>query len=300
MSRTNEVERKRGTRFGFWFFRTAMKTFGLRGTYGPLYFVGLYYVLFDRAVVGASLAYVRRRFPEHGPVRRLLDVYLLFVNQGKSLLDRYYLLSGGTGIDIELVGFEGMRDLLADHAKGLILLTAHVGNWQIAMTALRRFGRTVHVMMRSEDNAAVKEALEINSEQTGARILYSDTVLGGVVEALKAVDKGEIVSIMGDRTYEYDSIAAPLLGGNVNFPYGAFSLAAAAQCPVAVLLTAKIGSNKYRVDISQVIDPPKGARDKKREEIAACVRQFAGILEEYAHQHPYQWFVFRDMWQSNK
>ena len=299
MAPKKDIERKRGNRLGFWFFRTAAKVFGLRGAYGLLYFVSLYYLIFDRAAVAASLAYVRRRFPDHGMLQQRLDVYRLFVSQGKSLVDRYYVAAGGTDIDLRLVGYEKLKEHLVDGKKGMILLTAHVGNWQIATTALRKLGRTVYLMMRPEDNVAVKEALNIDAEKDTVRILYTDGSLGGVVEALKAISEGGIVSIMGDRTYGYASVEASLLGGNVRFPYGAFSLAAAARCPVAVLLSARVGNKRYETDVSQVIAPPAGVRGKKDAEIAACVQRFAGILEEYANHYPYQWFVFRDMWQGN-
>ncbi len=294
-----DIERKRGTKLGFWFFRTAARIFGLRGAYGLLYFVGLYYLIFDRAAVAASMAYVRRRFPDHGALRRLLDVYLLFVNQGKSLIDRHSVAAGGSDISLELVGYEKIHDYLAEGKKGMILLTAHVGNWQVALTALRKLERTVYLMMRPEDNVAVKEALNIDSEKETIRILYTDGALGGVVEALKAISQGGIVSIMGDRTYGYGSVEASLLGGNVRFPYGVFSLAAAARCPVAVLLSAKVGVKKYVTDVSHVIDPPVGKGGRKDAEITACVQEFARILEEYAVRYPYQWFVFRDMWRGN-
>ncbi len=293
------VERKRGNRLGFWFFRAAARAFGLRGAYGLLYFVSLYYLAFDHAAVAASLAYVRKRFPDHGALRRLFDVYLLFVSQGKSLVDRYYVAAGGTDIGLGLVGYEKIKEHLADGKKGMILLTAHVGNWQIATTALRKLNRTVYLMMRPEDNAAVKETLNIGGEQDAVRILYTDGSLGGVVEALKAISEGGIVSIMGDRTYGYASMEASLLGGNVQFPYGAFSIAAAARCPVAVLLSAKVGLKQYVTDVSQVIAPPTGVRGKKSAEVRACVQEFASILENYAVHYPYQWFVFRDMWQGN-
>ncbi len=299
MSRTKDVERKRGNRLGFWFFRTAVRIFGLRGAYGLLYFVGLYYLIFDQAVVGASLAYVKRRFPGHGAVRRIFDVYLLFVNQGKTLVDRFSLASGNSDILLELVGYEKLRQMLIDGRTGMIFLTAHVGNWQAAMTALRKLDRTVYLMMRPEDNDAVKAALNIDEEQDTIRILYTDDSLGGVVEALKALGRGDIVSIMGDRAYGYGSVEALLLGGQVRFPYGAFSLAAAAHCPVAVLLSAKVGVNKYITDISHVISPPTGPRSNRAKEINDCVQEFANILEEYARHHPYQWFIFRDMWQGN-
>jgi predicted LPLAT superfamily acyltransferase len=299
MASTKAAERKRGNRLGFWIFRTAAKIFGLQGAYGLLYFVSLYYLVFDRAAVAASMAYVRRRFPGHNAFRKIFDVYLLFVSQGKSLIDRSYVAAGGSGIKLELVGYENLKDLLVNGQKGMILLTAHVGNWQLAMTALRKLNRTVYLMMRPEDNVAVKDALDIDSENGAIRILYTDGALGGVVEALKAIGRGDIVSIMGDRTYGYGSVEASLLGGKVRFPYGAFSLAAATQCPVVVLLSAKAGAHKHITDISHIIDPPAGKRGSKEAEIQACVQEFARILEDYADRHPYQWFVFRDMWQGN-
>jgi len=293
------IERKRGNRLGFWFFRTAVRIFGLRGAYGLLSFVSLYYLTFDRAVVAASKAYVRRRFPDHGVLRQMFDVYLLFVGQGKSLIDRYYVTAGGADIDLELVGYEKIRDYLAEQRTGMIFLTAHVGNWQAAMTALRNLKRTVHIMMRPEDNVSVKEALGIDSDREAIRIIHTDGALGGVLEALQAIGRGEIVSLMGDRTYGYASVEASLLGGSVRFPYGAFSLAAAARCPIAVLLSAKVGVKKYVTDISHVISPPAGKRGDRDAEIAACVQEFAGVLEEFCVRYPYQWFVFRDVWKGN-
>jgi predicted LPLAT superfamily acyltransferase len=299
MSQKKSLERKRGNRPGFWFFRTAVRVFGLRGTYGLLYFVSLYYLAFDRAAVAASKAYVRRRFPDHGILRQMFDVYLLFVSQGKSLIDRYAVAAGAQDIGLEIVGYEKIKAFLAEGQKGLILLTAHVGNWQVAMTALRGLGRTVHLMMRPEDNVAVKEALNIDSEKESIRIIYTDGAMGGVIEALKAINQGDVISIMGDRTYGYGSMEASLLGGNVRFPYGAFSLASAAQCPVAVLLSAKVGVKKHVTDVSHVINPPARKRGNKDAELQACVQEFARVLEAYSIRYPYQWFVFRDMWQGN-
>ncbi len=298
MQQKKAVERKRGNKLGFWFFHTAIRAFGLKGAYGLLYFVAFYYLVFDRSAVSASLAYAGRRFPQHGRLRRLADVYLLFVSQGKSLIDRSYVLAGGRGIEIDILGLERLKELLSNN-RGVILLTAHVGNWQVAMTALKRLGKTVHLLMRREDNPAVRSSLNLDAEQDSIRVLYTDDSLGGVIEAMKAIERGDLISIMGDRAYEYSSLDAPLLGGEVRFPYGAFTIAAAAQCPVVVLLSAKIGTSRYLVDVSRVIEPPAGRGEQKKEQIRECVCQFAGILQEYASMHPYQWFVFRDMWKSN-
>ena len=46
-------------------------------------------------------------------LRRLLDVYRLFVSQGKSLIDRYYVAAGGTDIDMEMRGYDKLKELLS-------------------------------------------------------------------------------------------------------------------------------------------------------------------------------------------
>jgi predicted LPLAT superfamily acyltransferase len=298
MPQNRRVERQRGNRLGFWFFRQAVRLFGLGGAYVLLYGVGLHYLIFDRPIVAASLAYVKRRFPAHGPLRRLVDVYLLFVSQGKCLIDRFAMASGYEGITLNLVGMDGLRDLMADPGKGFILLTAHVGNWQVAMTALRGFGRPVNLMMRREDNQAVKQALSLYEGDDQVRFIFTDDPLDGVIEAMKAIDRGELVSVMGDRAYDFSAIETNFLGDNVRFPYGAFSIASAARCPVVVLLSAKTGARTYLVDVSHVIAAPAGGR-KKMDGIINATREFAGVLEEYVTTYPFQWFVFRDIWKSN-
>ena len=153
------AEKKRGNKLGFWFFRTALRWTGLSGAYGLLYFVCLYYLIFDRTAVSASIAYIQRRFRGLNSFSKYRAVYRLFISQGRSLIDRYYVVSGLGQFDIELRGYDRIKSLLRDSDKGIILLTAHVGNWQVTMTALEKLGKTVYLLMSPEENAAVKNSL---------------------------------------------------------------------------------------------------------------------------------------------
>lgn len=296
--RPKSVERKRGNRLGIRVFHTAARLTGLRGAYGLLYFVSFYYLLIDTALVRESLPYIRRRFPNHGRLRQLFDLYLLFVSQGKCLLDRFAVAAGYEGIDVDILGYDRLQQLLAGRNRGFILLTAHVGSWQVAMSSLQKFERDVRVMMRPEDNEAVKDALGLDCDRERVRVILTSEALGGVIEAMKAIDEGALVSIMGDRPYDFPSVNVNFLGGSVSFPYGAFTLAAAAGCPVVVLLSAKVATGKYVVDVSNIIPPPSGPRVRKGEEINAAVQIYADILAAYVDKYPLEWFVFRDIWKK--
>jgi len=290
------TEKKRGNRLGFWFFRTSLRWTGLSGAYGLLYFVCLYYLIFDRTAVSASMAYIQRRFRTFNGIRKYHAVYRLFISQGKSLIDRYYVVSGLGQFDIELRGYDRIKGLLRDSKKGIILLTAHVGNWQVTMTALEKLGKTVYLLMSPEENAAVKNSLNIDSGNEKVKIISPDNFLGGIIEIMKAIDEGSLVSIMGDRSYGHSTSEVALLGDRAYFPHSAFSIAAAARCPIVVLLSAKVSTRKYVVDVSHVMEPRYRSRAKKKEEMEGFVQAYARVLEEYAAEYPYQWFMFHDIW----
>lgn len=298
MTQQKDFAKKRGNKLGFWFFKTSLKIFGLSGAYGLLYPVCLHYLLFDRSAVSSSMAYIKRRFKTYNFIQRIWFVYKLFINQGKNLIDRYYVVSGLGQFDIELRGYDRIENLLNDSKKGIILLTAHVGNWQVTMTALERLGKTVYLLMSPEENAAVRDSLCIDSERGKIRIISPENFLGGVIEIIKAINQGDIVSIMGDRSYGYNTMEVQLLGQKTNFPYSAFNIAAAVQCPVVVILSAKVSTKKYFVDVSHVIEPQYNSKDKKQDEIKGYVQEFVRILEDYAFRHPLQWFIFHDLWEK--
>jgi predicted LPLAT superfamily acyltransferase len=253
-------------------------------------------VLFDRPVFSATMAYVSRRFRSYGFLRRVYCVYRIFINQGKNLIDRYCLLSGDRKFDFEVCGYDRLETLMSGSGKGFILLTAHVGNWQAAMTSLEKFKRVVYLLMRPEENRAVKEMLDIDSDREKVKIISTDAFLGGVVEMVNVINEGNIVSIMGDRSYGHNAIEVPFMGDMVRFPYGAFNIAAATRCPVVVFLSAKVAPRKYFVDISHIIEPPSGERSRKMEEIRDRAAEFARILEGFVDRYPFQWFMFSDIW----
>lgn len=287
--------RKRGNALGFWFFKASMRCFGLRGAYGLLIFVCLHYLLFDRMAVRASLSYIRRRFPDHGWWRQRWDVYRLFISQGVTLIDRAYLLHGGPGLQSHLIGMEKMDNVLAS-GQGFVLLMAHLGSWQVVMTALAKFNRKVYLVMRPEDNPAVAENLKLSNNEGNISIISPEGALGGVVEIMEALKSGGIVSIMGDRSYSFSSVEVRFLGDPARFSCGAFHIAAMARCPVVALLAAKTAVYQYEVNVAGIFHPHYQGRTKKQEQLQEWVQTFAGVMEEYVRKYPYQCFLFYDIW----
>lgn len=287
--------RQRGNAIGFWFFRASLRCFGLKGAYGLLYIVCTHYLLFDRKAVRATLPYVRRRFPGHGPVRQWLDVHRLFVGQGRHLIDRYYLISGAGQFETRVEGQAELRALL-ESGCGFVLVTAHVGNWQAVMAYLANFHRKVNLVMRPEDNPAVQESLRMGTDGPAIGIISPEGFLGGVVEAMSALGRNEVVSIMGDRSYGYSPVEVDFLGGRAWFASGAFHIAAMANCPAVVILSAKTGTRRYDVKLAAVFHPHYQKGTPKADQLRGWVQEFARTMELYLAEYPYQCFLFNDIW----
>jgi len=289
--------RRRGNALGFWFFKTSLRLFGLRGTYGLLYIVCTYYLFFDRSAVESALAYIRRRFPDHNPFRQRIDAYLLFVSQGKNLVDRFYLLAGGPEMNVPVEGWDKVTDLLKTQ-HGFVLLMSHLGNWQAIMTALRRINRRIFLLMRPEDNAAVAESLKLDAGGGNISVISSEDPVGSIVAIMDAIKEGGIVSIMGDRSYEFTSVNVNFLGDQAKFSCGAFHVAALAGCPVVTLLSAKTSVHEHSVRVVDVVYPKyTGDRDKK-EQLRDWVQVFAKHMEDYVARYPFQCFLFYDIWKD--
>ncbi|VGO12053.1 hypothetical protein PDESU_00602 [Pontiella desulfatans] len=287
--------RQRGNRLGIWFFKTLMRISGLRGAYALLYPVCLHYAIFDRSAVRSALPYLSRRFPEMSAFRKWGMAYRLFISQGKNLIDRHALVAGAVEFDTAIEGYEQVK-ALSDGRQGFILLTSHVGNWQTVMDSLRKLNRTVHLLMKPEMNVAVRDAVQVDAEESRIRIISPDQQMGGVLQVMDALEQGDIVSIMGDRAYGADSVQVDFMGAKVHFPYSAFHIAAAAKCPVVVLLSSKEGVNAYSVNMAEVLWPNLQRGLDRRAQLAEWVQKYADILENYLLAHPLQYFIFHDIW----
>ena len=269
-----------------------MQLTGLRGAYALLYPVCFWYACFDRAAVRSALPYVSRRFPDLNSLQRWWMAFKLFVSQGKNLIDRHALVAGAVAFDTEIVGY----DQVAALKGGFILLTSHVGNWQTVMHSLEKLDRTVHLLMRPEDNPALREAVQVDAEKSRIKIISPDQELGGVIPVMQALEQGDIVSIMGDRTYGADGVKIRFLGDEARFPYSAFHFAASARCPVVVLLASKTGTHSYSVDMAAILHPKLVRGTDRKEQLRGWMQKYADILENYLLAHPLQYFIFHDIW----
>jgi predicted LPLAT superfamily acyltransferase len=270
---------------------------GRRAAYALLFFVAWYYALFRPSVRNRSRHYLSRRFPGRGPIGRLRDDFRIAFELGTILVDRAVLGILGPGrFDVSLDGRERLQALLAE-GRGLILVTAHVGCWQIGMSSLSTLGPPVGLLIHRDAGDVDRQFFEHGGGPAPYTIIDPAGWLGGTLEMLQRLKQGEVLCIMGDRVMGGDgsAVAVDFLGSAVRLPFSPYKLASATGAPVAVIFPYRSGPGRYALQVAGVIRLP-GIDGKSPESFRPFAAQFANALERFVSEHPYQFFNFFNMW----
>lgn len=291
------TSRSLGSHFQHRIFYILIRIGGRQAAYVLLFFVTWYYVLFRRDVRARCYPYLHHRFPRRGGRPRLIDCFHMSHALGKSLIDRATVgIAGPEALKINVQGYDELFQMVRE-GRGLILLIAHVGCWQAAMSALKFLRVPVNLLMQREEGDIDQHYFEHSGLECPYRLIDPNGFLGGTIDLLQALKRGEVVSMMGDRMLGSDQngVEASFLGGVVRFPYSAYRLASLTGAPIAVILSAKTGTDEYQVKLYDTIRVPSGL-SRRSKEYAPYVKQFSTALENYCQEYPFQFFNFFDMW----
>ncbi len=277
--------RARGNRFGFAFFDFLI-SLGVGHAYAFANIVALHYLLFDRKAAARTAAYLKRRFPNEGGLKRAWRIQRIFANAGRVLVDLRCAERDPSSVKMECDA-DHIRRLLSQ-GKGVLMLTAHVGNWQAMMRAFPNLGADVAVVMRPEDNPAVEEWLGVERGAGKVKMINPDQGAEAALEIMRWLTKGGVVAIMADkpleggRTLERDCFGAPC-----PFPEGPFLIAAAAEAPVVFTVPKRGGGQKYILQISELdIDETLSGTKVRRD---AFLDVYAKALERFLEENPHDW-----------
>ena len=283
---------------GHWFFYVTIRFFGQAGGYVFLIPVIFCYVLCSRAIHRITCPYLSRRFPDHGCFRRWIDTFKNLLAFGQVLVDRGWLgVTKNAFLQGNIAGYEKLMQII-DKGRGVVLLTAHVGNWQTALAHLDNLPVKVHALMQYDQQAAAKHYFDLHGKSRSFEIIDANGQFGGMIDAAVALQRGEAVTIMGDRYVKGFSTTVDFFGASVRMPTAAYMLAACAKAPVVVLLAAKTGQKSYQLRIWDYFYPQYKNRDERSEMLRKCSEQFVRIVEKYLEEYPFQWYNFFDFWKQ--
>ncbi len=236
-----------------------------------------------RAAVRSNLARLR---PEAGA--RALDrlVAATYAAFAESLIDAWRLdlrpgHTGGDGETCTVEGADALRALLAG-GRGVVLWSAHFGNWELAAAALAREGFDVAALARPHADPGVDRFFAARRAAAGVRVVGRCPLARGARETLRA--RG-LLALLGDRRFGGAGQAVSLCGRTAALPAAPVALARRTGAAIVPGFVERIAPGRWRVTFEAPLEPGDSA-----------LAELARALERRITADPTQWFMFEPMW----
>jgi KDO2-lipid IV(A) lauroyltransferase len=211
----------------------------------------------------------------------------IFRNFARNLVDygRFHTITD-EALDRLLPSIQHLHILEESFAKGrgVILVTGHIGNWELGAMFFGRHGFKINVVTIPEGSERIDSIRGAYRTRQNIRTIVVDGSPFSSLEIVAALRRGEIVAMLVDRWEGTDGIPAKFFGEDRRFPRGPFVLSRATGAPIIPAFIVRDG-NIYR----GVVDPPV-FMDEPEDEPGA--RRVSESLERMIWTYPDQWYNF--------
>jgi predicted LPLAT superfamily acyltransferase len=260
-----------------------------------LHLIASYFLLFAPASRRASSDYLRRAL---GRPPHWRDLYQHFFTFAATIHDRVYLVNRRFELfDVEVHGEDTLRRLLAG-GKGLFLMGAHLGSFEVIRAIGRKDTDLRVAMVMHQENAQKINAMLAAINPEAVQDIIGLGHVDSMLKLRQRLDEGGAVGMLADRTPGNDTVyPVQILGTNANLPSGPFRIAALLRRPVVFMTGLYLGGNRYAIHFDPLADFSTVARDQRDAALEAAITRYAALLDQYCRKAPYNWFNFFDFWQ---
>ncbi|MFD1095980.1 LpxL/LpxP family acyltransferase [Salegentibacter chungangensis] len=280
----------RGTVLGFRIYVYIIKKFGLYPAYFVLVFVAAYFLLFAFTSTKSTYYLFRKRLG-YSRLNAAWNVYRSYFTFGRIQLDRVAITSGMK--DKYTFEFDGMEyiDALLEKKRGGILLTAHIGNFNLARHFFeeKHSDAVVNLVITDFEHEQIKSYLDSVTGKAKVRTIVMKKDLSHIFEMNRALQNNELLVFAADRYLKgVKTYSEIFLGEKVKFPQGPFKLAARNEIPVLFVHLMREKNFHYHFY----------ARPFEAENISAkeLLKAYLENLEKMLRKYPRQWYNYYDYW----
>jgi Kdo2-lipid IVA lauroyltransferase/acyltransferase len=187
-------------------------------------------------------------------------------------------------------GFEGILDAKAA-GNGIVLITGHFGNWELAGAYVAARGVPIEVIVRRMNNPLFDSYVTRTREGAGMIVVYDHDAVRRTPRAFKA---GHAVAFVADQgVLGLASTFVPFFGRPAKTPRGPAVFAMKYRLPTFFVAAVQEPSGKYRCVVTPVEIPDTGDREA---DIDTVVARYTSILESWVRRYPGQYFWHHRRW----
>ena len=239
----------------------------------------------DRAAVEANLSAVLGVALSE----RTWLVREVFRNFGRYLVE-FFSIHQMPQPEVRVEGYDSFKTA-QEHQRGMIVLTGHLGNWEVGAVLLRRMGLPIAVVALPHDDPRMDRLFNQQRRRCGLDVIP----LGpeAARQSLQSLRDGRLLGLLGDREFGGHGLTLCADGRTMTLPRGPATLSLRGQVPVVPIFLIREGFWKFRLCFEPPIWPE--AEDATEASVRTLTQTYAAVFWRYLNRFPEQWLMFQPL-----
>ena len=178
--------------------------------------------------------------------------------------------------------------------KGVIVLSAHIGNWELGAVVVALLGYPLWAVVLPHKHKSVNNFFNFQRQSKGIGIIH----LGKAVrQSLKILKENKVLALVGDRDFTETGVALDFFGKPTFFPEGAAAFSLKTGAAIVPGFMVRNSDDSFTLKIEKPLEyTPTGNKENDTLEI---ISRYKIIFEDYIRKYPDQWYMFRKFWIHN-
>ncbi len=185
--------------------------------------------------------------------------------------------------------------------KGVILLTAHIGNWELGGVVLAVLGYPFWAVALPHKYKKVNDFFNTQREIKGVKVIPSNKA---VRQSLTLIKENKLVALVGDRDFSREGILVDFFNKTTSLPKGPAAFALKTGAPIVPGFMVRNPDDTFTLQFEKPLMPPAAVQrdpaNTNEDQLKEITEQYKVIIEKYILQYPDQWYMFRTFWKEEK
>ena len=244
-----------------------------------------------------ALDSLRLAFPERTEAERRALARDCFRHLGRCALEMACAHKLDPGIDRWVEWPEADRrvlDAALARGRGVVLVSAHVGNWELLGRRLALAGYPIQSIARETPDPRLTALIDRHRTASGLRIIWRGRS-NAARQILRALKSGEILALLIDQDTRVQSVFVPFFGLLASTPRAAADIVLHTGAAAVVSFCQRQASGRYRLSIHEVEPHPTGDREA---DTVALTARLTEAIEQAIRRAPSQWVWMHRRWKT--
>jgi lauroyl/myristoyl acyltransferase len=258
-------------------------------------FISTLYRLFSVKDKQAIMDNLKIIFPDYDRKSMEKTANRIFINFGKYLVDFFRFSIIDKEYIRRYVKVEGRAflDEAFKKGKGVILISAHLGNWELGGLVLSAIGVPLDVVALTHKQENINNFFNDQRKLKGVGVI---PVGAAVRRCFSVFSQNRAVALVSDRDYFDNGFCVSFFGKETIIPKGPALFSRRCGSPIVPVFMIRNNDDTFTLKILDPIEPVY--TENEYNDLILITKKIVHVMEKMIRECPDQWFVFRHFWEK--